>query len=110
MEDFIGGGGGRRAKETEHEGNGETKRLKGNRTSKRSTKRKKHEKESARLCTWREGGREGGGAGHNTVIASKTGPETINRGSGWNSLFFLFVVLCSFLTKTQTTRIVTVTV
>lgn len=58
------------------------------------------------MCTWREGG----GAGHNTVIASKTGPETINRDSGWNSLFFLFVVLCCFLTKAQTTRIVTVTV
>lgn len=56
MEDFIGREG-EGAKETEHEGNGETKRLKGNRTSKRSTKRKKHEKESARLYV--RGGREG---------------------------------------------------
>lgn len=57
MEDFIRGGGKRRAKETEHEGNGETKRLKGNRTSKRSTKRKKARKgeRSLCVCVWREG-------------------------------------------------------
>lgn len=39
-----------RTKETEHEGNGETKRLKGNRTSKRSTKRKKARKGERSLC------------------------------------------------------------
>lgn len=60
MEDFIRGGGKGRAKETEHEGNGETKRLKGNRTSKRSTKRKKARKGERSLCVC--GGR-GGGAG-----------------------------------------------
>lgn len=43
-------GGEGRTKETEHEGNGETKRLKGNRTSKRSTKRKKARKGERSLC------------------------------------------------------------
>lgn len=47
MEDFIRGEG---TEETEHEGNGETKRLKGNRTSKRSTKRKKARKGERSLC------------------------------------------------------------
>lgn len=62
MEDFIRGGGKGRTKETEHEGNGETKRLKGNRTSKRSTKRKKARKGERSLCVCVCGGR-GGGAG-----------------------------------------------
>lgn len=101
-------GGEGRTKETEHEGNGETKRLKGNRTSKRSTKRKKARKGERSLCVcvcvWE-------GELDNTVIASKTGPETINRDSSLEQPLFLFVELCSFfLTKTQTTRIVTVTV
>lgn len=32
----------------------------------------------------------------NTVIASKTGPETINRDSSLEQPLFLFVELCSF--------------
>lgn len=92
MEDFIRGGGKGRTKETEHEGNGETKRLKGNRTSKRSTKRKKARKGERSLCVCVEGGE---GELDNTVIASKTGPETINRDSLEQPLF-LFVELCSF--------------
>lgn len=43
-------GGEGRTKETEQQGNGETKRLKGNRTSKRSTKRKKARKGERSLC------------------------------------------------------------
>lgn len=93
MEDFIRGEG---TEETEHEGNGETKRLKGNRTSKRSTKRKKARKGERSLCVCVCVRGEEEEELDNTVIASKTGPETINRDSSLEQPLFLFVELCSF--------------